>query len=77
MEWLIKLWESIWPPEKPKCHHDWSPCIVTLHAWQEKKPARICNFCRKWEPLTEIEFYAQFGESFLVAAKREAGEWMP
>lgn len=57
-----------WYYSKPRCEHEWRPCVVDSFTYGEKKPARICAHCKDWEPLTPGQFYALFGESFYVAA---------
>ena len=62
--WLLR--------EKPVCEHEWRPCIVSLHTWGgEKRPARQCLWCKQWQPLTEAQFYAEFGEGFFAMVARE------
>lgn len=64
---FVKWWGRVWTAP---CVHDWRPCVTQLVAWHESKPARICALCKDWEPLTEGEFYAQFGENFYEAAQK-------
>lgn len=58
--------------EEPPCEHIWRPAIAVLHNWgDERKPIRRCAICKDWEPLTEEQFFAQFGETFYAALARE------
>lgn len=63
---LLKRWLGM----KPPCQHDWRPCVARLLAWGEYRPSRICGLCKDWEPLTEEQFYSQFGESFYIASQK-------
>lgn len=55
---------------KPEpCQHDWRPIVAQLHGWNERKPARQCLWCKEWQPLTDEQFYAQFGEHFYSYAQ--------
>jgi len=56
------------------CKHVWRPCVVRLIGWNECKPARKCDLCNEWEPLTEPEFYCLFGERLFVYSKRQIGK---
>lgn len=67
---LIRRFLDWFTGAKPPCEHDWRPCVAQLVAWNESKPARQCLWCKEWQPLTSEQFYAQFGEHFYVAAKR-------
>lgn len=67
--WLQRLWEKLFGNEPP-CDHDWRPCVAVLHTWPQKRPARICSKCGAMNPLTEQQFFAEFGESFYSAMKR-------
>jgi hypothetical protein len=58
-----------WYYGKPPCPHKWRPCVVNSYTYGEQKPARICDICKDWQPLTPEQFYAQFGESFYAAAR--------
>jgi len=60
--------------KESSCKHVWRPCVVHLVGWNECKPARKCDLCSEWEPLTEPEFYCLFGERFLVHSKRQIGK---
>lgn len=68
--WLLDKLTALYRP-KP-CDHLWRPCVARLLAWREAKPARICGLCNTWEPLTEEQFFAQFGENFFSASQRAA-----
>jgi len=58
-------------PTPPKCQHEWHPCITHNLTYNEDRPARQCGLCKEWQPLTAEQFYAQFGESFYVALKKQ------
>lgn len=41
---------------KKPCKHHWRPALGM------NKPVRYCDLCDLHEPITEAEFYAQFGK---------------
>lgn len=72
--WLKKVWLVVYfffGAEVP-CAHTWRPCIAVLHTWgNERRPARVCDRCKDWEPLTPEQFFAEFGENFYALAAKE------
>lgn len=71
-QWIRNEWEFIkhtFRSQRLICEHKWRPCVVELHDWNRARPARICCKCHNWELLSDEEFFAQFGESFLSLAK--------
>jgi hypothetical protein len=67
-----KLWMAVrqFFGYEPPCAHRWRPIVAQLVGWNESKPARQCAICKEWQPLSDEQFYAQFGESFYRYAKR-------
>jgi hypothetical protein len=65
MKSFLKRLKNFFSPQTQICKHIWRPCLAVLHTWSdERKPSRICALCKDWEPLTEEQFFAQFGETF-------------
>jgi hypothetical protein len=52
-ERLIRTWKIL---TSPTCQHHWRPALGM------DKPVRYCDLCERHDPLTEAEFYAQFGK---------------
>jgi len=59
---LMRRWTG-----RPRCKHRWRPVLVRFYP--VTKPARQCQHCRTWEPLSDAEFYAQFGETFFLMTR--------
>lgn len=53
---------------KKEHQHLWRPCVTFLPTYQGARPSRKCD-CGVFEPLTEQQFYAQFGEQFYVTSQ--------
>ena len=57
MTTLLQKIRAIWDEiQKPICKHKWRPALLN------NTPVRHCTQCNTTEPLTDAEFYAQFGK---------------
>ncbi len=58
---LVKWWKQLW------CEHHWRPALQTRMPskidgyGRQDYGLRVCDYCKKIDPLTDAEFYAQFG----------------